>query len=102
MLSCLGVKVAFEPDNILKATDNIDTMQEMISELIDKGHAYVGPDGVVYFSVDSFDDYGKAQRQYFGSATDEALNPDESVTRISRTRNTRRTSCYGRPTRLTS
>ena len=55
----LGVKVAFEPENILKATDNIDTMQEMISQLIDKGHAYVGPDGVVYFSVDSFDDYGK-------------------------------------------
>jgi cysteinyl-tRNA synthetase len=55
----LGVKVAFEPDNILKATDHIDTMQEMISELIEKDHAYVGPDGVVYFSVDSFDDYGK-------------------------------------------
>lgn len=55
----LGVKVAFEPDNILKATDNIDIMQNMITELIDKGHAYVGPDGVVYFSVESFDDYGK-------------------------------------------
>lgn len=55
----LGVKVAFEPDNILKATDNIDTMQEMIGQLIDKGHAYVGPDGVVYYSVESFADYGK-------------------------------------------
>lgn len=55
----LGVKVASEPDNILKATDNIDTMQDMISELIEKGHAYVGPDGVVYYSVESFDDYGK-------------------------------------------
>ena len=47
----LGVKVAFEPENILKATDNIDIMQEMISQLISKGHAYVGPDGVVYYSV---------------------------------------------------
>lgn len=55
----LGVKVASEPDNILKATDNIDTMQEMISQLIEKEHAYVGPDGVVYYSVESFEDYGK-------------------------------------------
>ena len=55
----LGVKVAFEPENILKATDNIDIMQEMISQLISKGHAYVGPDGVVYYSVESFPDYGK-------------------------------------------
>ncbi len=55
----LGVEVAFEPDNILKATDNIDIMQDMIRQLIDKGHAYVGPDGVVYYSVESFPDYGK-------------------------------------------
>ena len=55
----LGVKVASEPENILKATDNIDTMQEMIAQLIERGHAYVGPDGVVYYSVESFPDYGK-------------------------------------------
>ena len=55
----LGVRVASEPDNILKATENIDTMQDMISQLISKGHAYVGPDGVVYYSVQSFPDYGK-------------------------------------------
>ncbi|MCA9060075.1 MAG: hypothetical protein KDA85_16320, partial [Planctomycetaceae bacterium] len=55
----LGVKVASEPDNILKATENIDTMQEMIGQLIRNGHAYVGADGVVYYSVESFADYGK-------------------------------------------
>lgn len=55
----LGLQVASEADNILKATDNIDVMQSMISELIDRGHAYVGNDGVVYYSVDSFPDYGK-------------------------------------------
>ena len=55
----LGLQVAFEDDNILKATDNIDVMQSMIGELIDKGHAYVAPDSVVYFSVESFPDYGK-------------------------------------------
>lgn len=55
----LGVKVSSEPENILKATDNIDIMQEMISQLIEKEHAYVGPDGVVYYSVESFPEYGK-------------------------------------------
>ena len=55
----LGVKVASEPDNILKATENIDTMQEMIGRLIANGHAYVGPDGVVYYSVESFPAYGR-------------------------------------------
>ncbi|HAD58281.1 MAG TPA: cysteine--tRNA ligase, partial [Planctomycetaceae bacterium] len=48
-----------ESDNILKATENIDTMQDMISLLIDRGHAYVGADGVVYYSVESFSDYGQ-------------------------------------------
>ena len=55
----LGIKVAFEyEDNILHATQNIDVMQEMISRLIENEHAYVGPDGVVYYSVESFSDYG--------------------------------------------
>ncbi|MCL4115735.1 UNVERIFIED_CONTAM: hypothetical protein GTU68_019755 [Idotea baltica] len=55
----LGLQVAFEDDNILKATDNIDVMQTMIAELLESGHAYVGEDGVVYYSVESFPDYGK-------------------------------------------
>lgn len=56
----LGVKVAFEyPENILHATANIDSMLEMIGQLIQNGHAYVGPDKVVYYSVESFPAYGK-------------------------------------------
>lgn len=56
----LGLKVAFEyEDNILHATKNIDVMQEMISQLIENNHAYVGPDGVVYYSVESFQYYGQ-------------------------------------------
>ncbi len=55
----LGVKVAFEPDNILRATQFIDSMQEMITQLLKSGHAYVGPDRVVYYSVESFPAYGK-------------------------------------------
>ncbi|MCA9073435.1 MAG: cysteine--tRNA ligase [Planctomycetaceae bacterium] len=56
----LGMKVAFEyPDQILHATEQIDVMQAMISKLIDRGHAYVGADGVVYYSVESFPNYGR-------------------------------------------
>lgn len=55
----LGIKVASEPDNILRATENIDVMQEMITQLLKNGHAYVGPDRVVYYSVESFPAYGK-------------------------------------------
>ncbi|MGE0376643.1 MAG: cysteine--tRNA ligase, partial [Planctomycetaceae bacterium] len=56
----LGLKVAFEyPDNILHATGQIGPMQEMIARLIDRGHAYVGGDGVVYYSVESFPQYGR-------------------------------------------
>jgi len=56
----LGVKVAFEyPENVLHATQHIDSMIEMIGQLISNGHAYVSPDGVVYYSVESFPAYGK-------------------------------------------
>ncbi|MFN9721227.1 MAG: cysteine--tRNA ligase [Planctomycetota bacterium] len=55
----LGVKVASEPENILRATQNIDVMQEMITQLLKNGHAYVGPDRVVYYSVESFPAYGR-------------------------------------------
>ncbi|MEL6109907.1 MAG: cysteine--tRNA ligase, partial [Planctomycetota bacterium] len=37
----------------------IDDMQQMISKLIEREHAYVGSDGVVYFSVESFPKYGQ-------------------------------------------
>lgn len=56
----LGYKIAFEyPQRVPKATDHIQGMQKMIEQLIDRGHAYVSDDGVVYFSVESFEDYGK-------------------------------------------
>ncbi|MEM1166981.1 MAG: cysteine--tRNA ligase [Planctomycetota bacterium] len=54
----LGIKTAFEPDHLPRATGHIDAMQAMISTLIEREHAYVGPDGVVYFSVESFPEYG--------------------------------------------
>lgn len=42
-----------------QATCEIDGMIEMIRTLIDKGHAYVAPDGTVYFKTRSFPGYGK-------------------------------------------
>ncbi len=42
-----------------KATCEIDGMIDMISTLIDKGHAYVAEDGTVYFKTRSFAQYGR-------------------------------------------
>ena len=42
-----------------RATDTITGMIKLIAELIDKKHAYVGEDGSVYFSIQSFPAYGK-------------------------------------------
>jgi len=42
-----------------KATEEICGMLDMISTLIEKGHAYAAEDGTVYFRTRSFRDYGK-------------------------------------------
>ncbi len=42
-----------------QATKEIDGMIDMISTLIEKGHAYVAKDGTVYFRTRSFAPYGK-------------------------------------------
>ena len=46
------------PDLEPRATDNIDSIISLIEGLIDKGHAYIGEKDV-YFSTDSFKEYGK-------------------------------------------
>ena len=56
----LGIKVARDyPTNMPRPTEHIDAMQAMIQKLLDKGHAYIATDGVVYFSVQSFPEYGR-------------------------------------------
>ena len=45
----LNYKIAFEPERIPKATDHVNNMIKMITQLIDRGHAYVAGDGVVYY-----------------------------------------------------
>ncbi len=47
------------PDIEPRATEYIDGMISMISNLIEKGHAYLGSNGDVFYSVRSFADYGK-------------------------------------------
>ncbi len=41
------------------ATKEIEGMIDLISKLIDKGFAYVGKDGTVYYDTTKFKDYGK-------------------------------------------
>ena len=41
------------------ATQEIDGMIEMITDLIEKGYAYPAADGTVYFRVRNFPEYGK-------------------------------------------
>ncbi|MEO0474699.1 MAG: cysteine--tRNA ligase [Planctomycetota bacterium] len=55
----LGIKVASEPDHLPRATDHVGHMQALITKLVEKEHAYVAPDGAVYFAVESFQDYGR-------------------------------------------
>ena len=55
------------PDSEPKATDFIGEIIEMIDRLIKKEHAYVAANGDVYYSVSSFDGYGKLS----GKSTDD-------------------------------
>lgn len=52
----LGV---LRPDIEPRATSHIADMVSMIGQLIDKGHAYAADNGDVFYSVNSFDGYGK-------------------------------------------
>ena len=47
-----------EPDMWMKATKNIQNIIDFIDGLVQKGHAYPTSDGSVYFSVQSFPNYG--------------------------------------------
>jgi cysteinyl-tRNA synthetase len=59
----LGMKVVAdavaEPELLPRPTQYIEQMITLIEGLIESDHAYVADDGVVYFSVDSFPDYGR-------------------------------------------
>ena len=79
----LGLKVAGEyPANMPHATENVGEMLALIRRLIDRRHAYVGGDGAVYYSVESFADYGTLS----GNSVDQLrggaggrVNPDQQA-----------------------
>lgn len=60
--STLGLQVALDaerfPERLPRPTAYIQGMIELIQRLIESEHAYVADDGVVYFDVGSFPDYG--------------------------------------------
>ncbi len=49
---------ALPADVYPRASESIEMMQALISQLIANGSAYVGSDNCVYFSAESFDSYG--------------------------------------------
>ena len=46
-----------------KATENIDAIIELISDLVEKGYAYPSSNGDVYFKAKEFKEYGKLSHQ---------------------------------------
>jgi cysteinyl-tRNA synthetase len=52
----LGV---LRPDAEPRATDSMENILDMIRTLVDKGYAYVGGNGDVFYSVAKFDGYGR-------------------------------------------
>src|SRR5919202_3622066 len=59
-LTMLGVGL---PDVEPRATEHIPEMISLIQELIERDHAYAPGNGDVYYSVESFPEYGKLSRQ---------------------------------------
>lgn len=51
------------PDHEPRATGTITQMIEIIQTLIDKGYAYIGENGDVYYQVSKFKEYGKLSHQ---------------------------------------
>lgn len=59
----LGVRVALEagehPERLPRATAHVGAMLRLTAALLERGHAYVAGDGVVYFDTRSFPEYGR-------------------------------------------
>ncbi|GIH27278.1 cysteine--tRNA ligase [Acrocarpospora phusangensis] len=47
------------PEHSPRASESIELMVELIAKLLEKGHAYAGPDGAVFFDARSFSSYGE-------------------------------------------
>jgi cysteinyl-tRNA synthetase len=58
-LQTLGIRPA---DVYPRATEHIQGMADIISRLVENGHAYTTADGSVYFDISSFNRYGRLAR----------------------------------------
>ena len=54
-----GALGVLQPDQEPRATEHLPEIIDMISRLIDRGHAYVAENGDVYYDVRSFPGYGR-------------------------------------------
>lgn len=64
------------PTNVLKATESIKEMVDMIKILLEKNYAYKTDDGI-YFSISKFSDYGKLAQLEKIKDTKSRINTDE-------------------------
>jgi len=56
-------KLNIQPANIFpRATDHIPEMVDLIKTLMEKGYAYRGEDGSIYYAINKFPDYGKLSK----------------------------------------
>ncbi|MCC7192348.1 MAG: cysteine--tRNA ligase [Phycisphaeraceae bacterium] len=62
----LGLKIVDDPrdergipKNMPRATEYVGRMMKLILQLVENGYAYVSADGAVYYSVESFPEYGR-------------------------------------------
>jgi len=65
-----------KPDFMLRATESIPEMIDLIEKLLNKGYAYKASDGI-YFSISKFKDYGKLARIKKTEDTKSRINNDE-------------------------
>ncbi len=70
-IDILGIERA---EHYPHATDHIQEMIEIVSGLLEKGYAYKGDDGSVYFRIEKFEDYGK-----LAHITPDLLQPGATV-----------------------
>ncbi len=78
-LRALNVRM---PDHYPHATQEIDGMVEIISKLIDRGHAYVR-NGNVYFDIDTYEGFGQlsklSREEMIAIARERGGNPDDPL-----------------------
>jgi cysteinyl-tRNA synthetase len=55
--------LSIKPVEFVTVTENIDSIVQLIVQLIERNHAYVTDNGDVYFAVGTFPDYGKLSRR---------------------------------------